>query len=182
MAQKSFFKSRTKLVCTVSILINILLLGMIAGHYYYKWSHHPWQSVKKDLSPESRNIVGRTFQSAFRDIRPLGDEARKARAELIKILSAEEFDEAAFDKTVAEIVDVRREMTAIKIQATKDAAMNLSAEERKKMADRMAKMVGGGHEKRVKRDREPRMMNFKPEHKPEIDSEAEPEPEIQDEP
>ena len=120
--------------------------------------------MKKELSPETRSVIGRTYQSAFREIRPLGDDARKARAALVKILSADEFDPDAFDKAAASIQNIRGEMSAIKIQATKDAAMQLSVEERRKMADRMAKMAGGGHERKVKRHRRPDMI--KPEHKP----------------
>ena len=158
---------RTKTLLTVSLLLNILLIGVVGGHVYKKWADHPWHEVKKELSPESRNVVGRTFQSAFREIRPLGEEARKARASLVKILSAQEFDEDAFDEAADKLVKIRGDMTALKIQASKDVAKELSVEERKKMANRMAKMIGGGHERRVKRDRKPRMV--KPGKKPEIE-------------
>ena len=144
--------------------LNVLLLGVSAGHVYQRWSSHPWHEVKKELSPEGRNIAGRVFQSAFRDIKPLGQDARKARAEIVKILSADEFDADAFDKATARMLDIRGDMKALKIQAMRDAASQLSVEDRRKMADRMAKMVGGGHKRRVKRDRKPKMIT--PDHKP----------------
>lgn len=153
-----------KIILTVSVLLNLVLIGVASGHVYKHWSSHPWHQVKKDLSPEARNIAGRTFQSAFREIRPLGDKARKARAEIVKILSAQEFDEAAFDKATAKMLSIRGDMKALKIQAMKDAAMKLSVEDRRKLANRMAKMVGGGHERKVHRKRNIRPMP--PEHKP----------------
>jgi len=156
---------RIKILLIGSLIFNVLFLGLIGGHFYKKWSSHPWHEVKKELSPETRNVVGRTFQSAFREIRPLGNDARKARADLVKILSADEFDAEAFDKAAGKLVGVRDKMTVIKIQATKDIASNLSVAERRKMANRMAKMVGGGHERRVKRHRKPQMI--KPDRKPE---------------
>jgi Spy/CpxP family protein refolding chaperone len=143
----------------VSLLANVLLVGFIGGHAYKRWANHPWQSMKQDLEPETRNVVGRAFQSTFKDMKPLGDEARKQRAELLKILSAEEFDEAAFDKVAEELANTRDDMTALKIKATKDVAKVLSPEERVKMADRMVKMIGGGREHKVKRDRKPKAMD-----------------------
>ncbi len=151
-------KKRFKVLLTGSLLVNVLLIGFVGGHMYRKWANHPWQEVKQELAPQTRNVVGRTFQSAFRDIRPLGDEARKERASLVKILSAEEFDEAAFDEAVENLTGLSEQMMALKIKATKEVAGELSADERRKMADRMAKMIGGGKERHVKRDRKPDMI------------------------
>jgi len=163
----SSMSKRARIIFTVSIVLNVLLLSMTVGHVYHRLSSHSWHAVKADLAPETRNIVGRTFQSAFREIRPLGQDARKARADLVKILSAKEFDEAAFDKTVARLSTVKSKMRAAKIQATKELAMQLSVEERRKMAQRMAKMAGGGHEKRVKRHRNvERIRPDRPRRKP----------------
>ena len=155
-----------KIFLSISVLFNLLLAGTIAGHVYKHWSSHPWHNVKAELSPEGRNIAGRTFQSAFRDIRPLGDKARKARAELVKILSAEEFDEAGFDNATKRMLGIRGDMKARKIQAMKDVAMKLSVEDRRQMANRMAKMVGGGREHKVKRHRN--IERIKPERKPDF--------------
>lgn len=146
---------KIKFILTGSLLLNILLGGIITGHCYKRWAHHPWNSVKQDMAPESRNHIARTFQGAFREIRPIGDEARKARADLVKILSAEDFDEKAFDEGVAKLLDAGERITALKIKATKDIANELSAEERGKMAKRMTDMIGGGKEKHVRRHRKP---------------------------
>jgi uncharacterized membrane protein len=140
---------------TVSLILNVLLLGLIGGHFYQMWQHHPWQEVRGDLKPENQNFVASTFQNSFRDIREVGDEARKVRAELVTILSAEKFDEKAFDAAIKKLAVTRNKIAAIKVKTTKDLAMKLSQEERAKMAERMAKMVGGGWEKRVERDRRP---------------------------
>ena len=94
-----------------------------------------------------RHFVGQTFQRTFREIKPLGDEARAARESLVGILSADEFDGDAYDLVVARLMDVRGEVQGLKIQATKDLAMSLPVVERQKMAARMAKMAGGGRGK-----------------------------------
>ena len=85
---------------TVSVVLNVLLFGVLGGHFFMMWQDHPWWEIKEELAPETQNYVAATFQNAFRDIREVGDEARKTRADLVKILSAEKFDEKAFDKQI----------------------------------------------------------------------------------
>jgi uncharacterized membrane protein len=144
---------------TVSVVLNVLLFGVLGGHFFMMWQDHPWWEIKEELAPETQNYVAATFQNAFRDIREVGDEARKTRADLVKILSAEKFDEKAFDKQIKKLAVTRNKIAAIKIKATKEMAQKLSQPEREKMADRMAKMVGGGWERRVERDHKPREMD-----------------------
>lgn len=160
-----------KIIFTISLLLNVLLLGAVGGHFYVRWKQHPWQDVRAELSPESRNHAARIFQGAFRDIRGVGDEARKARAELVNILSAEEFDAEAFDRQAEKLAAARARITALKIAATKDVALELDPQERAKMAQRMTDMIGGGREKRVRRDRRPEEI-FPPGHPPAEESSA----------
>ncbi|MBX2834682.1 MAG: periplasmic heavy metal sensor [Micavibrio sp.] len=143
-----------KVALTLSILMNILFIGVAGGIAYRQWSHKPWHKVSHDLSPEARNIVGRSFQAAFKDIRPLGNDARKKRAELIKILSAETFEEEAFDENVSKLVSIQDEIMAMKIEGIRKMAKELPAEDRAKMADKIARVVGG-REHRVKRHNRP---------------------------
>jgi uncharacterized membrane protein len=155
---------RLKMVFMVSLIINVLLVGIVGGLAYKKWSAHPWHKIKHELSPETRHIVGRSLQGAFRDIKPLGNKARKARADLVKILSADEFDGEKYDQAAQRLVTVQDQMRAKKIEVTKEVASQLSVEEREKMADRMTRMIGGGREHKVKRHRKPH--GVKPERKP----------------
>lgn len=163
-------KRGIRIIFTASLLLNMLLLGVVGGHVYMQWQAHPWQDVREDLSPEARNKAARIFQSAFRKIREVGDGARKARAELVKTLSAETFDPKAFDRDAMKLAEARAEITTLKIEATKEVAEVLDAQERAKMARRMTDIIGGGWEKRVHRDRKPMGLTLStpplPEKKP----------------
>ncbi|MCC6597268.1 MAG: periplasmic heavy metal sensor [Alphaproteobacteria bacterium] len=152
-------RNSIRAIFTFSLILNMLLLGVLGGHAYRKWKHHPWQDVRQELSPTARNQAARIFQNAFRDIRSVGDEARKARAEMVVILSAETFDPEAFDAVAQKLATMRGEMTTLKIAATKEVASTLDVEDRRKMAERMTQVIGGGWEKRVHRDRTPRSLN-----------------------
>lgn len=149
---------------TASIVLNVFLIGAVGGHYYRMWQDHPWWETREDLAPENQNLVAGTFQGAYREIREVGDEARKVRAEIVKILSAEKFDERAFDRQIKKLAVTRNKIAAIKIEATKELATKLSQEERVKIAERMARMVGGGWERHV--GRPPRLKVAEPEDTP----------------
>lgn len=155
---------RIKIILSASLVFNLLLLGIIGGHAVERYKKHPWHQIKEQLSPETRNFVGRTFQSAFREIKPIGDEARKVRAELVKILSADDFDEEAFDAQAEKMLEIGGKMDAHKIETVKTLASQMDAADRRLMANKMTRMIGGGHEKRVKRHR--KIMAVKPPHKP----------------
>ena len=58
---------RFKILLTGSLLVNVLLIGMVGGHFYKRWASHPWHQVKEELSPETRNHVGRVFQEMFQE-------------------------------------------------------------------------------------------------------------------
>lgn len=154
----------TKIILSLSLIANLLLVGVIGGAAYKHWSEVPWHEMKKQLEPESRNVLARTFQDRFREIRPIGKEARKARGDLIKVMTAEEFDSEAFDKAAEELAGYRDRIQEIKLQATKDILSQLPQAERAKMADRMAEAIGGGMERKVHRHRHvrPKTPGYKP--------------------
>ena len=158
-------KKRMKILLIVSLALNVMFIGIIGGHVAKKWSEHPRHDVVKTFTPETRSLVARTFQSAYQDIQPLGDEARKVRAELLDAVTAEEFNEELFDEIVADMREIQDDIGLIKIEATKTLARELPQSERAKFAERMAKMLGGGFERKVERKR--KVRGIKPERKPE---------------
>ena len=158
-------RKRFKILLGVSLLVNILFIGLVGGHIYHKTRSHPWHEAKKELSPEVRNIVGRNFQTAFRDIRPKVDQAKKARAALLDTLTAENFDEEKFDRDVERLMAIGEDIQLRKVEAIKEIAKQVPTEERQKMAEKMSYFVGGGYERKVHRPRKPLMI--KPPHKPE---------------
>lgn len=141
--------SNIKLIFTVSLLLNVLFAGAAAGLAYQRWSTPDWHKVKEDLSPEAREIVSGSFQKSREDMRVFIDEARAKKQEIMTILSAEPFDAAAFDQAMAELVGIKNEITARKIQAMKEMSQALPAEDRRKMAEKIAGSLDRGmHGKR----------------------------------
>lgn len=175
-----------KIALTVSLLLNILFAGTAAGMLYSKYRHHAKFMEQADLQPETRHMMARTFQHTFREIRETGKEARRARESLIEVLEEKEFSSKRFDEAVKRVKKTQNEIMDIKIRATKELAENLSAEERRKIAGKLASVFDrsmrskkrGDHASSVKQEGEPRRhqaplgprqytMPPHPDHKPE---------------
>lgn len=142
-------KRSMKLILTGSLALNVLLLGLMGGHSFQRWQDKPWSDVRETMSPESKNVMARTFQSNMPKMKPLMEEAKSARDALMEVLAAEEFDGAAYDAASAALVASKADITALKVETTKTLAENLPPEDRIKMAGKMADMCLG-HEGRKK--------------------------------
>lgn len=147
-----------RVIFTVSVIMNVLLMGAAAGFFVQRWSVSPsWEITREALSPESRNIVARVFQKFHRDVKEDVGAVRSARKEMVQILKAESFDEAAFDKVQAKMQKAQFKVMEQKALITKDLAMQLSGDDRQKLAENLVKALGG-YERRVHRHREPRPL------------------------
>jgi uncharacterized membrane protein len=79
------------------------------------------------------------FREKFAQIRAAGDPQRdeidQARAEALRILSADSFDEVAYDRQISKIGELRADMFARMGQMMKQTAKELTPEERRMLAD-----------------------------------------------
>ena len=129
-----------KFVFLVSLILNIIFLGVVLGHVPRSFSGTPSrqermeQGLKKLPEPAQSHI-----RAVFARIRAAGDPVRDqieaSRAEALRILSAERFDEAAYDREVAKFDQSREQMFKQIGQAIKGAAKELSPDERRMFAD-----------------------------------------------
>jgi uncharacterized membrane protein len=126
-----------KTLFTLSILLNILLLGIGAGFAIKEWREDPWwEQAKVELSPQSQDLLKKSFDKMHDDMAPLIAETREAREQLKNLMAQESFDSKKFDQITAHIRDVRQKMGDKMTATTKELVSNLSPDERKKMADR----------------------------------------------
>ncbi len=90
---------KLKLVLMVSLLLNVLLVGFVAGRlapFDFKKYHEHRQAVLKQLPDEKRAIVEVAFKEHRKGMKQHFKERHHARKMMGKILRDEPFDEAAF--------------------------------------------------------------------------------------
>ncbi|MGH7798121.1 MAG: periplasmic heavy metal sensor [Candidatus Binatia bacterium] len=129
-----------KLAFIASLFLNLLLLGVILGQVPRAFDAPPTRQQRMEESlkklPEP---VQSLFREKFAQIRATGDPLRQqideARAEALRILSAEPFDEAAYDRQINKINELRAAMFKRMGQMIKQTAKELAPEERRMLAD-----------------------------------------------
>jgi uncharacterized membrane protein len=128
-----------KFMVTMSVLLNVLLLGTLGGMAYKKYAdHQERREIKESLTPEARHLMARTMQQNRSEIRAIMQESKRLQEDLVEVMSAEEFDEAAFDKAIEKLKDAQERVAGVKIEATRKLAQELSAEERKRLSKRLS--------------------------------------------
>ena len=123
-----------KLVFLVSLVLNILLVGVLLGRLPRDVGFNRQQRLEQALKDLPEPTQTR-FREKFKQMRaagdPLRDQIRLAREETLRILSADPFDEAAYDRHVSQIDDLQLQMFKRMGQVVKEIANELPPEERR---------------------------------------------------
>jgi uncharacterized membrane protein len=129
---------KSKWIILVSLLLNVLLVGVLFGQLPRRMDRDAYrqqimaEAVKK--LPESER---EPFRQKLEDMRaaaePIRNQIRAARDESIEIVVADRFDEAAFDRQVKKINDLRVQMAGI----LKEAAKTLPPDQRRALGESM---------------------------------------------
>lgn len=138
--------SRTlKIIFTLSILLNIALLAAGGGmiHKKMKYGYGPERDMRSELSDESRELIRSTFRGAREEFKPKFEEMSEAKARMEGILKAETFDEQAYNNAAKELRDLEYEMSEMKAEKAKDFLTVLPIDDRKAMAEHMARKMAG---------------------------------------
>jgi uncharacterized membrane protein len=130
-----------KLAFLASLVLNLLLLGVILGQV--PRGLEPTPPTRQQRMEEALKKVPEPAQSRFRDkfaqmrasTDPLRRQIDEARGETLRLLSADPFDEAAYDRQVSKIEELRAEMFKRMGQKFKETATEFSPEERRMLAD-----------------------------------------------
>ncbi|HEY1267431.1 MAG TPA: periplasmic heavy metal sensor [Candidatus Binatia bacterium] len=129
-----------KVVLLVSLIANVLLLGIVLGAAPRRLEERPSfrERVKADIEklPEpARTKMRENMEQTRKADEPAFAEIRQAREETLKILAADPFDEAAYDRQVNRISELRRGMFEHMSDNIKAIVKTLPPEQRKAVAD-----------------------------------------------
>jgi len=137
---------RWKALIAASVLLNVFLLGAIAGgawRWFYAQGMHEAQPAQRtalrfaadDLSPERQAQFVDALKAARRDAKAYAREGRDDRRVVLDLLAAPQLDRAALDDALAR---TRAADTALRAQVESgvaDFAATLTPEERVKFAE-----------------------------------------------
>ena len=130
----------------LSVIINVLLAGVILGALPHRFMGNPSgrEAFRKDIEglPEPARSRFLAKMDEFRKD-PLRQQMTDARNEAIRLLVATPFDEAAYDRQVDKINDLRVQMTNRMAADMKDIVKGLPADQRDSLANILKRPPSG---------------------------------------
>ena len=129
-----------RLAFLASLVLNLLLLGVILGRVSgARESGSPREQRMEQALKKLPEPAQTRLRQKFAQIRAAGDPLREqmdqARAEALRLLSSEPFDEVAYDRQISKIDELRQQMFKRMGQSVKQTAKELTPEERRMFAD-----------------------------------------------
>lgn len=133
-----------------SVLLNMLLIGIIAGLIVRgddsARATGPGQPGTErpffDASPEDRRAVGRLLREGFQNVKPLRESQRQKRRELAKLLGTETYDAEAVKTLLAEMRASDEAVTAKIHSLIEPQLADLTPTQRKIVADALTRGPG----------------------------------------
>ncbi|SAK96888.1 membrane protein [Caballeronia fortuita] len=134
-----------KTLAVVSLVLNVFLIGSIAGGAYRLFAHQRTETAQQrgirfaaaDLSAERQRELRDALRKTRRESAPLIRDARDGRIDLARILAAREFDRRALDDALARTRDADVALRARIEGAVADFASTLTPDERVKLVGAM---------------------------------------------
>ncbi len=135
---------KIKTVLTISIILNVLLLGVLIGMSADDYKDHrnrraEFRSAVDKLPADKSKLVKKTMRGLHKETRKTRNEVRKTRNNINKIISAPEFDGSAYDKEIENLQRLQSEIMYKFGKVTKKLAVQLEQDERKVIAELLKK-------------------------------------------
>lgn len=140
---------KLKLLLLTSIILNIIFIGIIAGHSYrrYYTHHHRSDAIitlldKASINEEKRLDLKEKLQKHFQRP-PSHKERKKWEAATTAILTAQQFDANAYRKQLEMLPDIHEKRKEKRIDVMVELASSLNHQERVELAEIFRKRKGG---------------------------------------
>ena len=116
---------KLKWIILLSILLNVLLVGILFGQLPHRFDRDDYrkqilEQATKKLPESSQGPSRQKLEQMRAAADPIRDQIRQARDDTVSIIINDPFDEAAFDRQVKKINDLRLQMADILKKAAKE--------------------------------------------------------------
>lgn len=134
-----------KILFTLSIILNVLLLGAGGGFAFKEMQEKPWRMMKVQMSPEGRERMSAHYEAMRDDMAPLFAEMRKSREQMKEIMASQNFSMNEYDAITKHIRVLRQQIGDKMNAATRQLVVDMPPNDRQKMADHFVRGFGGRH-------------------------------------
>ncbi len=142
------FRLRNRHLLFMSLVINLFLVGILFGNvmkppFPPHKKHHDrmsFEGLAKNLPEDKAQLIKDEMESLRSNNNKIFDEMKKSRKEIIKALTAEEFDPEEYHDAISDMNEIRNNMMENFSDAISSVANELSYEERKTLAKNLKEM------------------------------------------
>ena len=143
----------TKIIFTISLILNLALIGVIAGGVYKKAKRH---MPPAELSLSSREMMRENIENSKKTMRADFKKMKQHRDDLEDIMLADSFDIEAYNMVVERILDAKDRIAREKSVVMGKTLAQLPLAERKKFAGHVLRSLSHKHGKKPPFDRDGR--------------------------
>ena len=136
---------KIKIFLIASIGLNLLLLGLIAGHSLHRFHpmHSRWEAKLDDLPDDKKALVQNRFEALQTANRQDRQALRDFRQQMETILTAEEFNGERYRETAGQMQSIRSRMADRMASEIGRVAAELTPDERRLMVRQFLKRPHG---------------------------------------
>lgn len=127
---------KIKIIFTLSILLNIIFIGLIAGGSYRIYKHFGGE-FRKELSSLPADVqtrIDQAYTESRQEMRSLFREARETKQDVRDALNEEIFNAQKYQDATSKLNQIRYRMMQEQAKKTGVIASELDAENRRKFA------------------------------------------------
>jgi len=141
-------------VAAVSLCVNLLLVGMMAGHWIYGpgfgrgpdggGSRRGMEAMISGLPENLRPLIKQKFDAAKPQFQAAREQIHAARDKVVAAAEADPFDPATFDQAFHDLQQAMDGMGTIAHQTIREILPQIPADQRKVLVEKWSKRWGGG--------------------------------------
>jgi uncharacterized membrane protein len=129
-----------KTVFLISLILNVLLVGVLFGALPRSFGERPsfrdrFKADIEKLPEPARTRLRESLEQGRKADKPALEEIRRAREDALQMVASEPFDEAAYDRQVEKIAELRRALFRHMSDNFKTVVKDLPVEQRKAVAE-----------------------------------------------
>lgn len=136
-------KKSHKIIFTISVILNLVLMGVIGGHVAKKAREMPWFELKETLSPQTQELMKNMFEAKKDIIKSNWHTLKEKKKVLVGVVTAEQFDEQAFDAAMQDWQAFNAKVTEGKKGSLSALLKQLPQEERIKLSEHVVQILIG---------------------------------------
>jgi uncharacterized membrane protein len=129
-----------KVAFLASLILNVVLIGVLLGQSPRRFDRDTRREQRTDqilagLPAEAQSHLRQKLEEIRSIGQPLFEQIRAAQDQAARALGADPFDEAGYDREIAELNRLRMESTERLSKAVKETALSLPPDERRRFAE-----------------------------------------------